>query len=130
MLSVGRALVEEAAPGAATQYGYHLPPFNSVDHVHLHCFALPFAPAWKEWKYKSPAACHLWYLPAEVLLQVRASGRVCASCCERQSARAAAPDSGPRLARAAAQRLGATRGGGAAGGAHGGYGALDDKSVP
>jgi hypothetical protein len=70
MYAVGRTLVEREAPGARTQFGYHLPPFNSVDHLHLHCFALPFMPAWKSLKY-TPAVGHLWYLPAESLLQVR-----------------------------------------------------------
>lgn len=26
------------------RFGFHQPPFNSVDHLHLHCFALPFMP--------------------------------------------------------------------------------------
>ncbi|KAK8945891.1 hypothetical protein KSP40_PGU013055 [Platanthera guangdongensis] len=26
------------------QFGFHRPPFNSVNHLHLHCFALPFTP--------------------------------------------------------------------------------------
>eukprot|EP00240_Pyramimonas_obovata_P014086 CAMPEP_0118947586 /NCGR_PEP_ID=MMETSP1169-20130426/46309_1 /TAXON_ID=36882 /ORGANISM="Pyramimonas obovata, Strain CCMP722" /LENGTH=189 /DNA_ID=CAMNT_0006893833 /DNA_START=268 /DNA_END=837 /DNA_ORIENTATION=- len=51
MLTLGQALISEAAPDAKTQFGFHIPPFNSVDHLHLHCFALPFKPAWKQWKY-------------------------------------------------------------------------------
>lgn len=70
MLAVGRALVEKAAPGAATRFGYHLPPFNSVDHLHLHAFALPFSPAWKAIKY-SDALGALWWLPKATLLRVR-----------------------------------------------------------
>lgn len=26
------------------RFGFHQPPFNSVDHLHLHCFALSFLP--------------------------------------------------------------------------------------
>ena len=124
MLSVGRALVEAAAPGAAAQFGYHLPPFNSVDHLHLHCFALPFVPRWKSLKYTSAAGCHLWYLPAEALLQVRARrvALIAPRLLLAHHARLTAPRGWGR------QRLGAARGG-AAGGAYG-YGALDDKSVP
>uniref|UniRef100_A0A0D3DEG1 HIT domain-containing protein n=1 Tax=Brassica oleracea var. oleracea TaxID=109376 RepID=A0A0D3DEG1_BRAOL len=35
------------------RFGFHQPPFNSVDHLHLHCFALSFLPRWKAVKYKS-----------------------------------------------------------------------------
>lgn len=24
------------------RFGFHIPPFTSVDHIHLHCFGLPF----------------------------------------------------------------------------------------
>lgn len=113
MLAVGRALVEKAAPGAATRFGYHLPPFNSVDHLHLHCFGLPFAPAWKAWKYETTLGVSLWWLPKAKLLQARPllavllRGRALTAC---------------HIART--QRLGAPRGG-ASGGL---YGALDDAA--
>lgn len=29
------------------RFGFHLPPVNSVDHIHLHCFVLPIT----SWKY-------------------------------------------------------------------------------
>jgi hypothetical protein len=70
MLEVGRALLHQRAPGADVQLGYHLPPFNSVDHLHLHCFALPFKPAWKSIKYTDTLVGQLWYLSADALLQV------------------------------------------------------------
>lgn len=25
------------------RFGFHLPPYNSIDHTHLHCFVLPFS---------------------------------------------------------------------------------------
>lgn len=25
------------------RFGFHLPPYNSIDHVHLHCFLEPFS---------------------------------------------------------------------------------------
>ncbi|KAK3273073.1 hypothetical protein CYMTET_18665 [Cymbomonas tetramitiformis] len=52
MLKLGKELLHRDAPGAETRFGFHVPPFNSVDHIHLHCFALPFSPAWKESKYR------------------------------------------------------------------------------
>ncbi|VVA93412.1 unnamed protein product [Arabis nemorensis] len=53
MLSVGQALLQTDAPQTIHRFGFHQPPFNSVDHLHLHCFALPFVPRWKAIKYKS-----------------------------------------------------------------------------
>lgn len=74
MHEVGRSLLEQLRPGAPQEFGYHLPPFNSVDHLHLHCFALPFTPPWKVAKY-SPVLWGLWYLPSSALLKVRAHSR-------------------------------------------------------
>ncbi|KAL0727737.1 hypothetical protein Bca4012_023830 [Brassica carinata] len=53
MLSVGQELLLKDAPQTIHRFGFHQPPFNSVDHLHLHCFALPFMPRWKVIKYKS-----------------------------------------------------------------------------
>ncbi|TYI70249.1 hypothetical protein E1A91_D08G208100v1 [Gossypium mustelinum] len=55
MINVGETLLRRDAP-QSNQYrfvGFHQPPFNSVDHLHLHCFALPFIPRWKQLKYMS-----------------------------------------------------------------------------
>mmetsp|Transcript_32607 Transcript_32607/g.103905 ORF Transcript_32607/g.103905 Transcript_32607/m.103905 type:complete len:85 (-) Transcript_32607:165-419(-) len=54
MMDVGRKLLLEAAPGAEIKFGYHPPPFYSMVHLHLHCFALPFKPWWKKFKYFEP----------------------------------------------------------------------------
>ncbi|KAL6547916.1 Bifunctional adenosine 5'-phosphosulfate phosphorylase/adenylylsulfatase hint4 [Orobanche hederae] len=54
MLNVGQSLLRRDAPHAKHyRFGFHQPPFNSVDHLHLHCFALPFIPGWKAIKYFS-----------------------------------------------------------------------------
>lgn len=53
MLSVGKELLHKDAPQTLHRFGFHQPPFNSVDHLHLHCFALSFLPRWKAVKYKS-----------------------------------------------------------------------------
>ena len=47
-----------------TRFGYHLPPFNSVVHLHMHAFALPFEPAWKERKYSVEPWARFAFEPA------------------------------------------------------------------
>ncbi|KRX00315.1 HIT-like domain [Pseudocohnilembus persalinus] len=37
-----QALLEKEQPNCKKKFGYHMPPYNSVDHLHLHCFILPF----------------------------------------------------------------------------------------
>ncbi|XP_057860098.1 bifunctional adenosine 5'-phosphosulfate phosphorylase/adenylylsulfatase HINT4 isoform X3 [Cryptomeria japonica] len=45
MLKIGQSLLQRDAPGALQyRFGFHQPPFNSVNHLHLHCFALPYTP--------------------------------------------------------------------------------------
>ncbi|XAR54951.1 Sulfate adenylyltransferase (ADP) [Bertholletia excelsa] len=53
MIDVGQSLLRRDAPQSQYRFGFHQPPFNSVDHLHLHCFALPFIPRWKHVKYLS-----------------------------------------------------------------------------
>lgn len=69
MLDVGRTLLQRDAPGAEQlRFGFHQPPFNSVDHLHLHCFALPYIPRWKAMKYLSLGP-FVGFIEAEKLLE-------------------------------------------------------------
>ncbi len=46
MRRVGESLLGELCKDeekAKYRFGFHLPPYNSIDHVHLHCFLLPFS---------------------------------------------------------------------------------------
>ncbi|KAA8521387.1 hypothetical protein F0562_012051 [Nyssa sinensis] len=54
MLNVGQTLLRRDAPQSKLyRFGFHQPPLNSVNHLHLHCLALPFTPRWKHIKYLS-----------------------------------------------------------------------------
>jgi diadenosine tetraphosphate (Ap4A) HIT family hydrolase len=69
MLEAGRAALEADFPDErdrpAFRFGFHLPPFNSVDHLHMHAFALPFEPEWKERKYSVESWARFAFEPAE-----------------------------------------------------------------
>ncbi|XP_024994476.1 bifunctional adenosine 5'-phosphosulfate phosphorylase/adenylylsulfatase HINT4 isoform X3 [Cynara cardunculus var. scolymus] len=45
MLNVGQTLLSRDAPNSIQyRFGFHQPPLNSVNHLHLHCLALPYVP--------------------------------------------------------------------------------------
>uniref|UniRef100_A0A804RJX1 HIT domain-containing protein n=1 Tax=Zea mays TaxID=4577 RepID=A0A804RJX1_MAIZE len=45
MVKVGKDFLNQDAPNSEEhRFGFHQPPFNSIDHLHLHCLALPFIP--------------------------------------------------------------------------------------
>ncbi|KAL1355858.1 hypothetical protein AAHE18_05G142600 [Arachis hypogaea] len=51
-LEVGRMLLLRDAPHSNHhRFGFHQPPLNSVNHLHLHCLALPYTPRWRFIKY-------------------------------------------------------------------------------
>ncbi|GMQ04914.1 hypothetical protein CsSME_00050153 [Camellia sinensis var. sinensis] len=68
MLNVGQNLLHRDAPQSKHRFGFHQPPLNSVNHLHLHCFALPYTPRWKHIKYMS-LGCLGGFIEAEKLLE-------------------------------------------------------------
>ncbi|CAM0903607.1 unnamed protein product [Alopecurus aequalis] len=69
MVKVGKDLLGQDAPlSEEHRFGFHQPPFNSIDHLHLHCLALPFMPSWKQVKY-TPLGPLGGFIDAEKLLE-------------------------------------------------------------
>ncbi|XP_031741667.1 bifunctional adenosine 5'-phosphosulfate phosphorylase/adenylylsulfatase HINT4 isoform X3 [Cucumis sativus] len=67
MLEVGQTLLSQDSPQLKHRFGFHQPPMNSVNHLHLHCFALPYTPRWKFAKYLSLGS--IGFIEAEKLLE-------------------------------------------------------------
>ncbi|KAJ7952499.1 histidine triad nucleotide-binding protein 3 [Quillaja saponaria] len=68
MLEVGKTLLCQDAPQAKLyRFGFHQPPLNSVNHLHLHCLALPYTPRWRCIKYLSLGS--IGFVEAEKLLE-------------------------------------------------------------
>ncbi|VFQ91967.1 unnamed protein product [Cuscuta campestris] len=69
MLDVGKSLLGRDAPSSKQyRFGFHQPPLNSVNHLHLHCLALPYTPRWRCLKYTSLGPFG-GFIEAEKLLQ-------------------------------------------------------------
>ncbi|KAG2573601.1 hypothetical protein PVAP13_7KG265900 [Panicum virgatum] len=69
MVRVGKDLLNQDAPNSEEhRFGFHQPPFNSVDHLHLHCLTLPFMPSWRQVKY-TPLGPLGGFIEAEKLLK-------------------------------------------------------------
>ncbi|KAG2491050.1 hypothetical protein HYH03_010496 [Edaphochlamys debaryana] len=69
---VGReVLSRHCAPGAPMRFGYHVPPWRSVDHLHLHCLAPPFTPPLAALKYSVPG---VWLPSRELIARLRGAG--------------------------------------------------------
>ncbi|XP_047172605.1 bifunctional adenosine 5'-phosphosulfate phosphorylase/adenylylsulfatase HINT4 isoform X1 [Vigna umbellata] len=69
MLEVGKTLLLRDAPQSQQyRFGFHQPPLNSVNHLHLHCLALPYTPSrWRSIKYLSFGP--LGFIEAEKFLE-------------------------------------------------------------
>mmetsp|Transcript_22942 Transcript_22942/g.33544 ORF Transcript_22942/g.33544 Transcript_22942/m.33544 type:complete len:158 (+) Transcript_22942:133-606(+) len=64
MVEFGRKSLGKDADNA--QYSFHVPPFNSIDHLHLHCIANPEQMSWTGWMKYCPGS--MWCITAESLI--------------------------------------------------------------
>ncbi|ORZ20331.1 scavenger mRNA decapping enzyme C-term binding-domain-containing protein [Absidia repens] len=70
MIGLGQQLLKEQGyqiddDKEQFRLGFHAPPFNSVNHLHMHVIGLPFKNGWRKWKYMSG---RIWYLDASSVL--------------------------------------------------------------
>ena len=51
MVTVGESLLAQRGFGCSSaKMGFHVPPFTSVQHLHLHCLSLPLNNMWRQIK--------------------------------------------------------------------------------
>lgn len=75
MLKLGQSLLlKDASDGTTLRFGFHRPPFNSVDHLHLHCIELPYRSWWRPLKYISLGSWGSFLTAEHVLKKLRPTG--------------------------------------------------------
>ncbi|KAI9311330.1 HIT-like domain-containing protein [Dichotomocladium elegans] len=65
MMTLGRKLLNDEGFDTQVRFGFHVPPFNSIDHLHLHVLGLPFKNTFRKLKY-SPGMP--WFAEASQVL--------------------------------------------------------------
>lgn len=84
MVAIGNKLLDGTDP-KQRKFGFHYPPFNSVMHIHLHCFELPHT-WWGKHKYTETERPWAGYMTAQQLLD------------RLQTAASQQPEAQPRIA--------------------------------
>ncbi|KAF1798482.1 HIT-like domain-containing protein [Mucor lusitanicus] len=75
MIVLGKELLRQQGfnPDDSTQVrlGFHVPPFNSVNHLHMHVIGLPFKNKYRSFKYRQG---YPWYADAKKVLDRLSEG--------------------------------------------------------
>lgn len=67
MVEIGLIKLKEMFPEEKYVFGFHHPPRNSIDHLHMHCIVKPF----KKFKSKMSYSNYLWFIsPEEVVKKI------------------------------------------------------------
>jgi diadenosine tetraphosphate (Ap4A) HIT family hydrolase len=65
MWEIGTRLLQERHPDATLRFGFHVPPRMSINHLHLHCIALPFTRK-VNWSYSN----WLWFMSPQECIKM------------------------------------------------------------
>ncbi|KAI8138344.1 HIT-like domain-containing protein [Fennellomyces sp. T-0311] len=70
MMFLGRQLLSDQGfnPDDDTQarFGFHVPPYNSINHLHMHAHGLPWRSVFRKWMFTRGRA---WYVEASHVLE-------------------------------------------------------------
>ena len=68
MYLIGEKLLRERFSESEFRFGFHIPPRNSIDHLHLHCIVLPISDLLSKVAYSN----YLWMMhPLDVLKKLK-----------------------------------------------------------
>lgn len=68
MLKVSKDLLLPYVDTNNTRIGFHVPPFTSVSHLHMHAITMPFKNKVRWLKYSEPWLWNRWYIGAERII--------------------------------------------------------------
>ncbi|EFA77280.1 hypothetical protein PPL_12491 [Heterostelium album PN500] len=68
MKDIAQTIANRDFSGSAYRLGFHIPPFYSIPHLHLHLLVEPFTPTRKRFNY-TPHLGGLWYKSVDTIIE-------------------------------------------------------------